>query len=181
MHAQVPPPYLAVDHPRHHGAHRRHGRHRDRGRGGHHHQPAAGRTRHPGRRPHRAGEPDENNLGDPQLRLRVRADGTRNGAGDGSVTRAIGSPKGVYDVTFSSSILNGGTGESGDTLVNENCAVTATARSAAAPPATAVDVLPVVFLLRTTGPNTVRVSTIDPTRAQGDRLVDTAFDITANC
>ena len=32
---------------------------RDRGRGGHHHQPAAGRTGHPGRRPHRAGEPDE--------------------------------------------------------------------------------------------------------------------------
>ena len=123
----------------------------------------------------------KNNLRDPQLRLRVRADGTRNGAGDGSVTRAIGSPKGVYDVTFSSSILNGGTGASGDTLVNENYAVTATARSAAAPPATAVDVLPVAFLLRTTGPNTVRVSTIDPTRAQGDRLVDTAFDITANC
>jgi hypothetical protein len=46
-------------------------------------------------------------LKDAQLKLRVRANGTSNGAGDGTVVRAPLEPKGVYDVTFDANVLNG--------------------------------------------------------------------------
>ena len=118
-------------------------------------------------------------LKDPQLKLRVRGNGTSNGAGDGSVVRAPGAPKGTYDVTFDQPVLNGGK-DGSDTVVTENCAVTATARSAAAPPSTALDVAPVMFAMRTIGPNTVRVFTAAPD-GTGTRPVDTSFDIMASC
>jgi hypothetical protein len=51
--------------------------------------------------------------------------------------------------------------------VSENCAITATARSAANPPITSLDSFPVMFVLRTVGPNTVRVAAVDPDVRRG--------------
>jgi hypothetical protein len=118
-------------------------------------------------------------LKDPQLKLRVTRDGKINGLdGDGTVQRAPNTTAGVYDVTFDAEPLNGIAGT--DTIVNENCAITATARSAANPPNTSLDSFPVMFNIRTIGPNTVRVTALDPDVPPG-RLVDTAFDIMASC
>jgi hypothetical protein len=120
-------------------------------------------------------------LKDPQLKLRVRFDGTKNGNGDGTVVRAPLEPKGVYDVTFNSPTLNGSTAkEPPDTVVSENCAITATARSAASPPASgSLDAAPAVFKIRPVGPNTVRVEAFERDSSEG--LADTSFDIMASC
>ena len=116
-------------------------------------------------------------LRDPQLKVRVKADATRNGAGDGTVKRATAEDRGVYDVTFDAAPLNGGTGKTTDTIVSENCAITATARSAAAPPALSLDSSAVMFNMRTIAPNTVRVIA----KSAAGPLIDTAFDIMASC
>ena len=114
-------------------------------------------------------------LVDPQLKLRVRSNATVNGEGDGSVKRAPNEATGVYDVTFNS-LLPGGS----DTLITQDCAITATARGSLNPPFTTNDSLPVMFALRTVGPNTVRVAAVDPS-VPGSRLVDTGFDTMAGC
>lgn len=119
-------------------------------------------------------------LKDPQLKLRVTANGTKNGNGDGTVVRAPLEPKGVYDVTFNAPTLNGSTAkEPPDTVLSENCAITATARSAAPPPASGVDAAPAVFKIRPIGPNTVRVEAFERDSSEG--LADTSFDIMASC
>jgi hypothetical protein len=112
-------------------------------------------------------------LKDPQLKVRVNKDGTRNGAGDAAVTRTR---TGVYEVTFNAGILNGGDGTSTDTVLNENCSINATPHGA----------LRQLFVDGPTPqrPNTVIVNTAglrNTGGAAGFVAEDNAFDITASC
>ncbi len=113
---------------------------------------------------------------DPHLKVRVAKDGTRIGSGDGTVTRAPNAAKGVYDVTFNEGILNGFDGTTEDSMITENCAITATSRAGSG----TFDAFAAMYLVRTTGPNTVRVSATVP-GATGSVLTDTGFDVTAAC
>jgi len=114
-------------------------------------------------------------LKDPHLRVKVNKDATKTGS-DASVKRTPGQAKGSYDVTFSTFTLNGGDGTTGDTVLSENCVITATARD------TLSDVL--VKGPTVQQPNTVTVQTVilrnipGGTQFQAD---DNAFDITAAC
>lgn len=117
------------------------------------------------------------NLRDPQLRVRVRRDGTTVGSNEGTAKRSASASAGVYEVTFNSVLLNGGTGSSPDTVLSENCAITATARSS---DGVLLDSTPVSFNLSSIGPNTVKVIAKSFDVPQG-RLVDTSFDILASC
>ena len=110
-------------------------------------------------------------LRDPQLKLRVSKDGVRLGVGDGSSARAA---TGVYDITFNASSLNS-SGSTTDTIVNENCAINVTSR---ANQGDTFGAFGAAFRVQTTGPNSVRVVAND---IDLDRLIDTGFDITASC
>jgi hypothetical protein len=120
------------------------------------------------------------NLRDPQLKLRVNANGTNNGIGDATVKRAAGNPTGVYDITFSSRVLNADTGTT-DTVLSENCAITATPRSTSGPGIPQLLVSKPQFA----SDNTVRVTAVRQEVAGDGKLsafvTDTAFDITASC
>ncbi len=115
-------------------------------------------------------------LKDAQLKQRVNADATKNGAGDAIVRRAPGVSRGAYEVTFNANVLNGADGSTGDTVLNENCAINATAHGA----------LRQLFVEGPTvqRPNTVVVSTAalrNTGGAAGFTAEDNAFDITASC
>lgn len=114
---------------------------------------------------------------DPQLRLRVAADGTKIGSGEASVRRTPGFAKGSYEVTFDAFLLNGGNADTGtDTVLNENCAINATPH----------DALRQLLVKGPTvqRPNTVTVETAGLRNITGGtqfQLEDNAFDIVASC
>lgn len=115
----------------------------------------------------------DGNLRDPDLRVRVNKDGTRNGFGDAAVKRVS---TGQYEVTFNDAILNAFDGTSTDSVLNENCAITATPHGA-------------LRQLYVDGPTAQRPNTITVTTAglrntggaAGFFLEDNAFDVTASC
>ena len=107
----------------------------------------------------------------PVLKLNVKEDGSVIDDDDGTAVRA---GNGDYFVTFNAKILDAGRGGGTDTVLNRNCAITATPRNALA-------------LMEIDGPsmaqpNQVRVKSTFPfPAASGPFRIDTDFDITANC
>jgi hypothetical protein len=112
-------------------------------------------------------------LKDPQLKIRALSGGGTLSGSDGTVTRVA---TGTYDVTFSASALNAANPGGTDTLLNNNCAFTATSRNELA-------------MMEIGGPsiltpNTVRVRASFPQNFSGGVLMsasDSAFDILASC
>jgi hypothetical protein len=113
---------------------------------------------------------EDTDLRDPQLKLRVSKTGQKLGVGDGVVTRAS---TGVYDISFNPGVFNP-TGVGDISMVSENCAINVTSRAGSG----TFDAFHAAYVVRTTGPNSVRVIASD---VDLDRLIDTAFDLTASC
>jgi hypothetical protein len=109
-------------------------------------------------------------LRNPQLKVRVFKDGSVISGSNGTAARVS---KGTYNVTFNVSALNAI--GSGDTLLTNDCAFTATPRDQ---PAWLTVLGPVAGL-----PNTVRVDAVFPDPAHPEVLVgvDRSFDIIAHC
>jgi hypothetical protein len=115
----------------------------------------------------------DNDLRDPQLKVRVLSNG---GVLSGSDGTAIRTSTGTYQVTFNDNPLNAATNDQGDTLLTENCAFSAVSRNKLA-------------LMEVDGPfaatpNTVRVHAAFPQNVSGGVLmssVDTQFDVLASC
>jgi hypothetical protein len=117
-----------------------------------------------------------NDLDHPQLKVRVFSGSLGNTSvfdgSDGTVKR---NSLGSYFVTFDASALNANGKTSNDTLLNNDCAFTATSRDKLA---WLTVIGPLAGL-----PNTVRVDAITPDPAHpGDfKGIDTSFDIIASC
>ena len=113
----------------------------------------------------------DNDLADPQLKVRV--------LGSDSITQALSGSDGTvkrvnpgdYEVKFSTSALNANEDETGtDTVLNSNCAFTATPKDEAA-----------IMLIQsqvTSQPDAVRVRAFHPGTLQPE---NTSFDIIASC
>ena len=87
-------------------------------------------------------------------------------------TCAVPRIPGGRGLTFNANVLNGNTGEA--SIVSENCAINVTSRAGSG----FLDAIPAAFLVRTIGPNSVRVSASD---VDVDQLINTGFDISASC
>ena len=117
----------------------------------------------------------DNDLADPQLKVRVSSnDGTNSATvlpgSDGSVKRVS---EGTYNVTFDAFALNANGKTSTDTLLNNNCAFTATARDRAE--------LVTISGPVAGAPNTAQVTTLSLQANSLFTASDSSFDITASC
>jgi hypothetical protein len=115
----------------------------------------------------------DNDLRDPQLKVRGLSSGGVLSGSDGTSVRTS---TGTYNVTFSDNTFNSGTDAPGDTLLSEDCAFSAVSRNKLA-------------MMEVDGPfaatpNTVRVQAAFPQNVSGGVLmsaVDTQFDVLASC
>lgn len=112
----------------------------------------------------------DNDLGDPQLK--VRGLSGRGQLRDSDGTSVHGS-KDTYNVTFDTKSLNSGEGDTGHTLLTDDCAFTATSRNGLA--------MMTIGGPFVTSPNTVAVIAAFPSSSGGLETVDTQFDILASC
>ena len=115
----------------------------------------------------------DTDLRDPQLKLRVLGNGSVLGGSDGTAQRIS---QGTYNVTFNASSLNANGGGTFDTLLNNDCAYSATSRNKLA-------MMTVDGPFAAT-PNTVRVTATFPQNVSGGVLmsaVDSQFDVLASC
>ena len=112
----------------------------------------------------------DNDLADPQLKVRALAGGGVLGGSDGAVKRVS---EGTYDVTFDAFALNANGKTSTDTLLNNECAFSATSRNK-------------VAIMSVDGPipgspNTVRVRAAFPSTDGLLSAADVPFDVLASC
>jgi hypothetical protein len=115
----------------------------------------------------------DNDLGDPQLKVRVLGSEfvTKALSGsDGTVAR-VG--EGAYNVTFNVGALNASGKTDNGTLLNNNCAFTATARNKRA-------IMSIDDPLAGS-PNTLRVRAVSPGTNGQLEAVDSSFDVFASC
>ena len=112
----------------------------------------------------------DNDLDDPQLKVRGLAGGGQLSDSDGTSVR---SSLGTYEVTFDTKSLNSREGDTGHTMLTDNCAFTATARNRLA-------MIAVDGPFAAT-PNTVTVHAAFPGNTGVIRSVDSQFDILASC
>lgn len=117
----------------------------------------------------------DNDLADPQLKVRVSSNDSTNSAtvlpdSDGSVKRVS---EGTYNVTFDAFTLNANGKTNTDTLLNNSCAFTATARDRAE--------LVTISWPVASAPNMVQVTTLSLQANSLFATSDSSFDITASC
>jgi hypothetical protein len=114
----------------------------------------------------------DRDLSDPQLKIRGLANGGQLSGSDGTSVR-IG--QGTYRVTFDASALNAFRDDSpdSDTLLNNDCAFTATSRNRLA-------VMTIDGPFSAT-PNQVTVTAAFPNASGFFQAVDSQFDILASC
>lgn len=113
----------------------------------------------------------DNDLDDPQLKVRGLAGGGQLSDSDGKSVRGS---QGTYNVTFDTKSLNSTAGDTGNTMLNNDCAFTATSRNRLA-----------IDGPFPNAPNTVVVTATFPTNTSGGGVlvsaVDSQFDILASC
>jgi hypothetical protein len=112
----------------------------------------------------------DNDLDDPQLKVRGLAGGGQLEDSDG---KSVRTSLGTYQVTFDTKSLNSTDGDTGHTLLTDNCAFTATARNRLA--------MMSVDGPSAATPNTVTVRAAFPGNTGLIRSVDSQFDILASC
>jgi hypothetical protein len=112
----------------------------------------------------------DNDLADPQLKIRALGSGSILPGSDGTVTRTS---EGTYNVTFDAFALNANGKTSDDTMLNNDCAFTASSRNKLA-------IMEIDGPFAST-PNRVRVHAGFPDTNGLVRAVDTQFDIFASC
>jgi hypothetical protein len=114
-------------------------------------------------------------LDDPYLRVKVNSDGSLNGnKNDNGFPNVEKVSRGVYDVSFNSTVINGSDGSSDESLFSKNCAFSAQARGALAHSVVS-------------GPGPLRPNTVRVQMASFDDRIglyssrDNAFDLIAVC
>ena len=112
----------------------------------------------------------DNDLADPQLKVRSLGSGSILPGSDGTVQRLS---KGTYRVTFNAFALNANGNTTNDTMLNNNCAFSATSRNKLA-----IMSVDGPFAV---SPNTVHVQAAFPGTNGLLSAVDNQFDILASC